>query len=377
MPKAQSDVKTKSENKQAIFRFLLNGGAATRQQLFTALNLSLPTIKQALETLEASGLIQPGETVSNTGGRNAVSYQVAANSRYAIGLFLSLHHLTCASVNLMGEVLVAERVERKLNLQDSDYMRELAALVQSVRMRTELPQERMLGVGIALPSLVGESGEAAVYGMTSDFTGVTRQFFAEYLPYPVKIYHDSETAGFAEVWRATEKRNMIYLSLNSSVGSSIYMNGALYGGDNQRAGELGHIVIDARSKKRCYCGRTGCFDTLCNTSVLDGYTGGSLSEFFARLAEGDSGARKLWEAYSEHLAIAIHNLRMLFDCSIVIGGYLGSLIGPFIEDVYQKVDSRSIFTPFARTYLFPCRFKTEATAAGAALRMIDEFVCAI
>ena len=277
----------------------------------------------------------------------------------------------------MGEVLVAERVERSLDLQDRGYMQELVSLVQNVRARTKLPAERMLGVGIALPSLVGESGEAAVYGMTSDFTGVTRQFFAEYLPHPVRIYHDSETAGFAEIWRSAEKQNMIYLSLNSSIGSSIYMNGALYGGDNRRAGELGHIVIDARSKKRCYCGRTGCFDTLCSTSVLESYCGGSLPKFFTLLTAGDDGAKRIWQTYTDHLAIAIHDLRMLFDCSIVIGGYIGSYIGPFIEDLYRKVDSRSIFTPFARTYLFPCRFKTEATAAGAALRMIDEFVSSI
>lgn len=374
MAKPQSDVKTKSENKQAIFRYILNHKGATKQKLFTSLGLSLPTIKQGLETLAADGLLTEGEKIDNTGGRSAFSYQVAANSRYAIGLFLSLHHLTCVSINLLGEILYARRVTRVLKLQDPSYMEQLCALIEEVRQQTALPDTQLLGVGITLPTLVDEAGESTVFGMTSDFTGVTRRFFAQYIPYPVWLYHDSETAGFAEVWRAGDETSMVYLNLNSSIGSAVYAKGRLYNGDNQRAGELGHIVVDPRSTKRCYCGRTGCLDTICNTSVLDGYTGGSLQQFFVLLAEGDIGAQKLWDTYTDYLAVAIHNLRMMFDCSIIIGGYIGTYVGPFIEDIYQKVDSRSIFTPFSRTYIFPCKFKVEATAAGAALRVLDQFI---
>ena len=80
-----------------------------------------------------------------------------------------------------------------------------------------LPDDRFLGVGIAIPSLVSPDGETTVYGMSSNFTGVTRRFFSEYIPYPVKMYHDSETAGFAEIWRTTDRGNMIYLKTRSAM----------------------------------------------------------------------------------------------------------------------------------------------------------------
>lgn len=374
MPREQNDVKTKTENKQAIFRYILNHGSATKQLLFTDLGLSLPTIKQALQTLEAEKLIAHGHVVKNTGGRNAVSYIAAAKNWFAIGIFLSLHHFICVSVDMNGEILYTKRADCQLDLHDSGYMGQLADMIEQVRVQTGLPEAQLLGVGIAIPSLVGEDGESTVYGMTSDFTGITRKYFEDYIPYPVWIYHDSETAGFAEVWRTESPMNMVYLSLNSSVGSSVYLRGKLYAGDNGRAGELGHMVIDTHSGRRCYCGRVGCFDTLCNTSVLDSYCEGSLPRFFALLAAGDSGAAARWETYTENLALAIHNLKMLFDCTIVIGGYIGAYIGPFLDDLYKKVDARSIFTPFSRTYVFPCKFKTEATAAGAALRVLDQFV---
>lgn len=107
-------------------------------------------------------------------------------------------------------------------------MNRMVDLISAVKRETALPDDRFLGVGIAIPSLVSPDGETTVYGMSSNFTGVTRRFFSEYIPYPVKMYHDSETAGFAEIWRTTDRGNMIYLNLNSTIGSSFFRRKALY-----------------------------------------------------------------------------------------------------------------------------------------------------
>ena len=162
-----------------------------------------------------------------------------------------------------GEILYTKRADCQLDLHDSDYMGQLADMIEQVRVQTGLPEAQLLGVGIAIPSLVGEDGESTVYGMTSDFTGITRKYFEDYIPYPVRIYHDSETAGFAEVWRTESPMNMVYLSLNSSVGSSVYLRGKLYAGDNGRAGELGHMVIDTHGGGRC----AACTRSVCQRAV--------------------------------------------------------------------------------------------------------------
>ncbi len=96
-------------------------------------------------------------------------------------------------------------------------MNRMVDLISAVKRETALPDDRFLGVGIAIPSLVSPDGETTVYGMSSNFTGVTRRFFSEYIPYPVKMYHDSGTAGFAEIWRTTDRGNMIYLKTRSAM----------------------------------------------------------------------------------------------------------------------------------------------------------------
>ena len=57
-----------------------------------------------------------------------------------------------------------------------------------------------------------------------------------------------------------------------------------------------------------------CFDTVCRAGKLDEYTNGNLEEFFHRLGAGDERAAALWDVYLDHLASAIYNIRILFDC---------------------------------------------------------------
>ena len=51
---------------------------------------------------------------------------------------------------------------------------------------------------------------------------------------------------------------------------------------------------------------------------------------------------------------------MMLDCTIIIGGYLGAEIGPFIDDLYRQIDKLSVFTPYSKAYVYPCKYKREA-----------------
>ena len=66
--------------------------------------------------------------------------------------------------------------------------------------------------------------------------------------------------------------------------------------------------------------------------------------------------------------------RILFDCKVILGGYVGAYIGDYLEDLYQRVDEKNPFEDKAEDYIFACRYKKEASAAGAAIFFVDEFL---
>lgn len=373
-PAESKAVETKSENKQAVFRYILNHDAVTKQDLYIGLGLSFPTIKQCMEFLSSSHLITPTKKIRNTGGRSATSYSVLGSGCYAIGIFISLNHITAVCVDLSGNIVQTERLREPLNLQKESYLQLIGNTVQSVKEASGIEDDRLLGVGISVPSLISEDGESIIYGMTTDFTGITRTVLSRYIPYKTKMFHDSETAAIAETWKNKEYQNVIYLNLNNSVGSCIILDGKIYRGNHRLAGEIGHVIVNRHSNKRCYCGQIGCFDTECSASALDSYTNGNLEDFFRLLSQGDIQAQKVWDAYLDSLAIMILNQKKMFDCSFIIGGYVGNQIEPYLDDLYKKIDEMNVFSSHAKDYVFPCKYKKEATAAGAAIQIINDFI---
>ena len=70
-------------------------------------------------------------------------------------------------------------------------------------------------------------------------------------------------------------------------------------------------------------------DAYCSAKVLSALTGGNLALFFDGLRAGDRTLQAAWDEYLAHLAVAVNNLRMIFDCDVIVGGYVGGFLSEF------------------------------------------------
>ena len=260
------------------------------------------------------------------------------------------------------------------DLEEDAYLREIGEVVECVKKDADIMDENLLGVGISVQSLVSDDGSEITYGMALNFAKKKREEIAAYVPYRNRLIHDSYAAGYRETWTNREFQNAFYISLSNSVGGSVIIDDAIYEGNTHKGGEVGHMTVVPEGGELCYCGRRGCFDTVCRAGRLTGYTDGSVEEFFRLLEEGDETAKRLWDEYLDHLTMAIHNVRMLFDGMVILGGYVGAYAGRYMDDICRRVDERNPFGDRAKDYLVECRYKVEASAAGAALFYIDEFL---
>ena len=372
MPRDNISTEIKTQNRQLVYQYIRKHEPLSKHDIVVGLRLSLPTVTQNLKFLESLDLIDTSK-IKKTGGRDATAYSYKRDGRCAIGVYITENHINVVCVNLSGKITLMKKEGVRFDLDNDDYLKKLGEMVESVKQEAGIPDENLLGVGIAVPSLVSDDGERVIYGYTHNFTGKTRREVAKYIPYKTKMFHDSFAAGFAEVWD-TPIRNAVYISLNYSVGGSVIIDNHIYSGDHNRAGELGHMTVVPVDGKRCYCGKHGCLNTVCSIGALDFYTNGDLIKFFQLLEAGDGQAASIWSKYLDHLSQAIHNIRMLFDCSIIIGGYVGAYIGDYMAELHHRVDKRNCFENKASDYVKPCLYKIESTAAGAAIQLIAEFI---
>lgn len=364
-------VDIKRANRNRIYNTIREKGSVSRQDLVYDLKLSLPTITQNLTDMLEEGLLCESGSFGHTGGRRARAYSVVPDAKAAIGLDITRNHISVVVVNLTGEITLHRRVVCPFANEDG-YFRKLGSMVEEAVKEKGMKEDQILGVGIAVPGLITEDHQRIFFGKILNFTGLTLQDFARYIPYPCKLFNDADAAGFAETCRNHELNNFFYISLSNNVGGSVLINRQVYKGEGPRSGEVGHMTI-VPDGRPCYCGKKGCFETYCNASILSGETGGDLELFFEKLHGGDAHIKEVFNEYLHCLSIAVNNVRMLFDCKVILGGYVGAYLEDYMDELKKLAAARNTFEDNA-DYLLPCSYKKEALAAGAALSYITGFL---
>ena len=366
-----SNREVKKNNRIRTLRAVLAGGRISQPALAAELGHSGPTVLSNIRELIQLGLVEEIGVFDSTGGRRAKAFGPVADARLSIGLEITKSHIGLVAVDLAGSLMAYRRQEMTFSMSDA-YFQQLAQRLEQFIQNEKLAPQRLLGVGISLPGIVDERERLLTDSHVLQLKDVSTDCFSRCLPYSCRFINDANAAGLAEVYQQEELKNLVYLSLSDSVGGAILIDGRLYAGDHRRAGELGHNTLVPNGRP-CYCGKLGCLDSYCNAQILSGMTGGSLERFFEGVEERRPALLAAWNEYLENLAVAVNNLRMTFDCNVMAGGYVGSYLEEYGGDFSERLARRNPFEQDISYFKF-CRHRLGASALGAALLLVEDFI---
>lgn len=366
-----NSIEVKKINRNTIYNFLYRHEPISIQDIAYSLNMSLPTVTQNIKELHERGLVTKTGLFESTGGRKAKAIAYNSDARYAVGLDITRNHVGIVLIDLGGKVIKNERKHYPF-VNSEEYFKGVGEMLNTFIDYCDIDKEKILGVGIAVPAIVSEETQTVTYAEVIDFKGGTVKAFQDHIPYPCTLSNDANAAGFAEMWGESTTEDVAYLSLNNSVGGAIIIGKNIYKGLNHRGGEFGHMTIVPHGRT-CYCGKKGCVDAYCSAKVLSDSTNGNISEFFKMLRLNREPQKSIWSEYVSHLVIAINNLRMLFDCKVILGGYAGAYMDEYIEDLRGLALKYNTFERDG-SYLYVCKYKLETSAVGAALLHVEKFI---
>ena len=362
-------VEEKLSNKGRIARFISLQGTTSKAEISSGLNLSMPTTLQNVKLLIEDGIVEETGEYASTGGRKAKALSVRSGAGYGAGVDITNNHVTMVMVNGKKEMIAGKR--SRMPYENSPrYYEELLKAVKAFMESQEIDQRKIAGVGFSLPGIVDREHCLLLRSHTLRVENVSFRSLGDSLGYPYGIENDANSAAFAELGRETE--NAVYLSLSNTVGGAICLGNHFYPGENFKSAEFGHMVIE-KNGKICYCGKKGCMDAYCSALVLEEKAGCSLEEYFGRVRRREEDALRILEGYLEDLAVGVTNLRMIFDCSIVLGGYVGGYLEDFLPELSRKLTEHNNFD-IDTSYLKGGKYKLNAAAYGAALKFIDSFL---
>lgn len=366
---------SKPKNKVRILNYIFQHEHTSKVDLANDLSLSMPTVLQNVRELTERGIVQEMGNYRSTGGRKAKVLSLVADSCFAIGVDITANHLGLVAVNAKGKIVANSRLNKRY--EDSfQYYQDAAECIEDFISQNDKGikyREKIIGIGVSIPGIIDKAHNILIKSHALQVSNVSLQKMSQFLPYRVIFDNDANCAAYTEL--SDQNSNVVYLSLNNTVGGAISYNGKLYEGDNFKSGEFGHIVM-VPDGKRCYCGKLGCLDCYCSALVLSSNTDGNLEKFFKALAHGNPQIQKTWDEYLRYLALAVSNLRMVFDCDIIIGGYVGGYLKNYMMDLSRLVMQANKFD-YDTSYLRCGKYHMEASACGIAIRLLQDYYSSI
>ena len=153
-------------------------------------------------------------------------------------------------------------------------------------------------------------------------------------------------------------KNVVGLFVGTGMGGGLILNGELFTGNEFKAAEYGHMILDPEGPL-CNCGQRGCLEAFSSKQGMSSYIRqqvsrgrkSSMAEFVTdgvfkskalknALSEGDTVAREAVNRACHYLAIASGNLVNTFSPDVVVygGGVIEAVGDIFIEKILAEVD---------------------------------------
>jgi glucokinase len=176
--------------------------------------------------------------------------------------------------------------------------------------------------------------------------------------------NDANCATVGEWWQGAAKggRNVIGLTIGTGIGGGLIIDGKLFHGASDVAGEIGHTTIDLNGR-HCKCGNYGCIEAYASgpaiatrarevlvreetASLLPAMVHGHLEQITAETVyeaakSGDAVAQEIVRDTARYLGVGIANLLNIVnaDTVVVAGGVTkagDALFAPLVAEVRRR-----------------------------------------
>ena len=362
-------------NRQLIYRYIYEheDGQVSQQEITRALRMSRPTVAANLSAMEKEGLIfRSGLIDADVPGRKPVTWSVSSCCKIALGVEILKHLVKIIAIDLYGNALKCMKFITEYENTPRYYEAVSCRVREFIEsLDVENACSKILGIGFALQGLVSEDGSTVIYGEILKCTGLKIDVFTRWLDYPCKFVHEPDGAAVSELWVSPELENAVYLSMSEHLGGAVIAKRRIINGLHRHSGTFEHVVTCPEGEL-CYCGKRGCYETVCSKVAL--LRGEEPEEFFGKVRSGEPEASERWNTFLLHLGKLIAHLHLILDTRFILGGHLAPF---FTEDdikiLYQHVRER---TPFAEgdDYIMLSKMPSHNITIGAALPYIMSFL---
>ncbi len=275
---------------------------------------------------------------------------------YTIGIDLGGTNIKGGVCDEHYQLVVQDSIETQADRGFEHVFARLVGFADMLLDQAKLDRTQVAGIGIGAPGPL--SRERGVIFHAPNLPGwhdiPLRDRLGEAAGLSVDLENDANAAAFGEfvAGAGRDAGSIVLLTLGTGIGGGVVLNGNLWRGHFENAGEIGHCIIVPNGRP-CPCGQNGCLERYASANAVaerfaEAILAGEPSLLKSRVErgdavtsvdvleaanEGDSLAKRIWDETCYYLALACTNLQHAFNPQLVVlaGGLINAgerLLGP-------------------------------------------------
>lgn len=377
----------KTVNRSIILNKIRTDSPISRAQIAKDTKLTPPTVSSNVKALIEQGIVIESVLGESQGGRKPTMLLINNKAFYVIGVDAGPMVIDYVIADLAGNIVTRASSELTMPITNTQFLTTLKEGVHAVIGDTPIDLEKIIGIGVAMHGVVEVETGTSLYAPNLGLTNIPiKEELEQEFELEVKVENDARAMALGESWFGNhgELDSMLAVNLGRGVGAGLVINGKLYHGAQDIAGEVGHMTIDINGEI-CECGNRGCLQTFATGPAVIKQAEKILKEVkqipitgeqvYEMALAGNQDFVKILEDTGAIIGIGLTNLIHIINPSkIVVGGGV-TKSGKFIlPAVHESIEQRALTPRAKQTEVTLSELGDDATIIGAiALLLVDLF----
>jgi glucokinase len=278
----------------------------------------------------AAGVLVKGKAPDLKGGINGFNMK----NNITIGIDLGGTRIKALAIDTNGNVL-HENYQPTNDGDDKVWKNAIAAAVKELQ---NILQTEKINVGLSAPGLPNDDN-TAIACMPGRMQGLENFNWKNFLHQPAYVLNDAVAAmmGEAKFGAARNRKNVVMLTLGTGVGGAILIDGKPYQGSFNKAGHIGHMVINDEGDPDV-TGMPGSLEECIGNYTVEKRSKGkftSTHEMLDAYKSGDAFAKEVWLKSVKHLAVGLASVTNILSPEVIV---LGGGITQAGNDLFEPLN---------------------------------------
>jgi predicted NBD/HSP70 family sugar kinase len=384
-------------NRLQILHQLLLHQTSTRQELSQLTGLSIATVANLIGGMLEEGLVVEVGMAASQGGRPTAILSVNASGGACVGVDVAETYIRFELYDLTLKNLAEHKIDLpSTKKQPQEIVNLIVSGFGTLLELSGVRRDKVVGLGISIPGPFEHSTGVSVFAPSWGWNNVPLQAMLEQeLNIPLYMDNPLKFNALAESWFGAGRGvdTMAAVVLGTGVGVGLVINGQLFHGASNTAGEWGHSVIVAGGRL-CRCGNRGCIEayigapgilqTLAEIDpkspmLFDDDQTRSIAAIVAGFGKGNPTAKAVVHQTAVYLSAGLSGLINTINPELVVlGSWVADLVGPVIlPELLKLIEQQSLAQPYKAVRFTLSKMEGNAVSLGAATLVLEEFLAGV